>query len=165
MHQRKPWAGLTKRAPTLRREQRRHLRHSASAPNGSSTAPAAIREFFLLKLGTSKCAVPARSLPPTFWRAPDSQASTQQFRTIRANCRQRCGFDRALQFRCGVSSDCRRVGVNPEGPRARQTNVVIAGNPDTAEQLRNLGIADFIHLRSNAVEVLAGIQRLIGIKD
>ena len=34
--------------------------------------------------------------------------------------------------------------------------VVIAGNPDTAEQLRNLGVADFIHLRSNAVEVLAG---------
>lgn len=43
--------------------------------------------------------------------------------------------------------------------------VIIAGNPDTAEQLRNCGVSDFIHLRSNAVEVLARIQQLIGIKD
>jgi methylmalonyl-CoA mutase len=49
--------------------------------------------------------------------------------------------------------------------RDTQTNVVVAGDPDTAEQLRNFGIADFIHLRSNAVEVLARIQRLIGIGD
>ncbi len=44
-------------------------------------------------------------------------------------------------------------------------NVIIAGNPETTEQLRNIGIVDFIHLRSNAVEVLARIQQLIGIKD
>ena len=43
--------------------------------------------------------------------------------------------------------------------------VIIAGNPDTAEQLRNIGVVEFIHLRSNAVEVLARIQQLIGIKD
>ena len=49
--------------------------------------------------------------------------------------------------------------------RSAGANIVIAGNPDTAEQLRNLGVADFIHLRSNVVEVLSGIQRLIGIRD
>ena len=49
--------------------------------------------------------------------------------------------------------------------RRRQTDVVIAGNPDSAEQLRDLGVAEFIHIRSNAAEVLAGIQRLIGIRD
>jgi methylmalonyl-CoA mutase len=43
--------------------------------------------------------------------------------------------------------------------------VIIAGNPDTAEPLRNIGVVDFIHLRSNAVEVLARIQQFIGIKD
>jgi methylmalonyl-CoA mutase len=43
--------------------------------------------------------------------------------------------------------------------------IVIAGNPDTVEQLRNLGIVDFIHLRSNAIEVLGRIQQMIGIKD
>ncbi|MGA9584439.1 MAG: hypothetical protein WBQ95_03875, partial [Terracidiphilus sp.] len=49
--------------------------------------------------------------------------------------------------------------------RDNHANVVIAGNPDCAEQLRSLGVDDFIHLRSNAVEVLASLQRLIGIKD
>ena len=49
--------------------------------------------------------------------------------------------------------------------RGSHAKVVIAGNPDTAEPLRNLGVPDFIHLRSNAVEVLAGLQQLIGIKD
>ncbi len=43
--------------------------------------------------------------------------------------------------------------------------VIIAGNPDTAEQLRQIGVFDFIHLRSNAVEVLARIQQVIGIED
>ncbi len=42
--------------------------------------------------------------------------------------------------------------------------VIIAGNPDTTEQLTSIGIVDFIHLRSNAVAVLAKIQQLIGIK-
>ncbi len=49
--------------------------------------------------------------------------------------------------------------------RGSHTTVIIAGNPDTAEQLRQLGVADFIHLRSNAVEILASLQQLIGIKD
>jgi methylmalonyl-CoA mutase len=43
--------------------------------------------------------------------------------------------------------------------------VIIAGNPDTAEQIRDIGISHFIHLRSNAVEVLAGLQQQIGIMD
>jgi len=49
--------------------------------------------------------------------------------------------------------------------RGSHPNVIIAGNPDTAEELRDLGVVDFIHLRSNAVEVLAGLQQLMGIRD
>ncbi len=50
----------------------------------------------------------------------------------------------------------------------KQTNpakVIIAGNPETAEELGDIGVVDFIHLRSNAVEVLARLQRLIRLKD
>lgn len=43
--------------------------------------------------------------------------------------------------------------------------VVVAGNPETAEQLRDIGIFDFIHLRSNAIAVLGRIQKLMGIED
>ena len=49
--------------------------------------------------------------------------------------------------------------------RARGAVIVIAGNPNDLEQLRALGIFEFIHLRSNAVEVLSAIQRRIGIES
>ena len=47
----------------------------------------------------------------------------------------------------------------------RATPVLIAGLPETADQLKAAGIAEFIHIRSNAVEVLAYVQRLVGIKE
>jgi methylmalonyl-CoA mutase len=43
--------------------------------------------------------------------------------------------------------------------------VVVAGNPADADVLKAVGIADFIHLRSNAVETLTRLQRLLGIGD
>jgi methylmalonyl-CoA mutase len=49
--------------------------------------------------------------------------------------------------------------------RGSHPNVIIAGNPDTAVRLRDLGVFDFIHLRSSAVEVLASLQQLMGIRD
>jgi methylmalonyl-CoA mutase len=47
----------------------------------------------------------------------------------------------------------------------RETPVIIAGNPDSAEQLQAAGVADFVHLRSNPIEVLAKWQQRLGIKD
>jgi methylmalonyl-CoA mutase len=49
--------------------------------------------------------------------------------------------------------------------RASSVGVIVAGNPETAEQLRDIGIFDFIHLRSNAVDVLGRIQQRMGIED
>jgi methylmalonyl-CoA mutase len=42
--------------------------------------------------------------------------------------------------------------------------VIIAGYPDSAEQLHAAGIADFIHLRSNPIEFLTRWQQRLGIK-
>ena len=42
--------------------------------------------------------------------------------------------------------------------------MIIAGNPESAEQLRAAGVADFIHLRSNPIEVLTPWQQQLGIK-
>jgi methylmalonyl-CoA mutase len=44
-----------------------------------------------------------------------------------------------------------------------QTPVLVAGNPETVQQLRAAGIAEFIHLRSNPIEVLGKLQQLLGI--
>jgi methylmalonyl-CoA mutase len=46
----------------------------------------------------------------------------------------------------------------------RETPVIIAGNPECAEQLRAAGVADFIHIRSNPIEVLTIWQQKLGIK-
>jgi len=52
--------------------------------------------------------------------------------------------------------------LRTHGSRAK---VVIAGNPDTARQLRALGVVDFIHLRSDAIGVLAALQLRLAIKE
>lgn len=46
----------------------------------------------------------------------------------------------------------------------RTTPVIAAGNPDCAEQLRGAGVADFIHVKSNPIEVLSTWQHKLGIE-
>jgi hypothetical protein len=41
----------------------------------------------------------------------------------------------------------------------KSTPVIVAGNPaDSIEQLKQAGVADFVHVRSNAAEVLRSWQ-------
>ena len=47
--------------------------------------------------------------------------------------------------------------------RGAETPVLVAGNPETAEQLRAAGIRDFVHLRSNPLELLTRMQELLGM--
>jgi len=42
--------------------------------------------------------------------------------------------------------------------------VLVAGNPESAEQLREIGIADFIHIRSNPIDVLTAWQQRLGVE-
>jgi methylmalonyl-CoA mutase len=49
--------------------------------------------------------------------------------------------------------------------RGNRSIVVVAGNPESAGRLREVGIANFIHMRSNAVEVLAELQGQIGMRN
>jgi methylmalonyl-CoA mutase len=44
------------------------------------------------------------------------------------------------------------------------TQVAVAGNPECVEDLKRLGIAEFIHLRSNVCQVLARLQQKLGIE-
>lgn len=47
----------------------------------------------------------------------------------------------------------------------RRTPVIVAGNPENAGQLAEMGIADFIHARSNPVEVLTKWQERLGVSE
>jgi methylmalonyl-CoA mutase len=47
----------------------------------------------------------------------------------------------------------------------RGTEVIVAGAPDSAGKLQAAGVADFVNLRSNPIEVLTKWQQRLGIKD
>ena len=47
----------------------------------------------------------------------------------------------------------------------RETPVIVAGSPESKEQLEAAGVADFIHIRSNPIEVLTRWQQRLGIRD
>jgi hypothetical protein len=47
----------------------------------------------------------------------------------------------------------------------RETPVIVAGSPESKGQLEAAGVADFIHIRSNPIEVLTRWQQRLGIKD
>jgi methylmalonyl-CoA mutase len=49
--------------------------------------------------------------------------------------------------------------------RGVEIPVIVAGNPETSDQLKAAGITDFVHLRSNPIELLTKVQRQLGIKD
>jgi methylmalonyl-CoA mutase len=68
------------------------------------------------------------------------------------------------------SSDLEYLGLVTElalilAALGRETPVIVAGNPESAQQLRAAGVADFIHIRSNPIEVLTAWQQKLGIKD
>jgi methylmalonyl-CoA mutase len=42
--------------------------------------------------------------------------------------------------------------------------LVVAGNPKDAEDLKRAGVADFVHIRSNAVETLIAWQERLGVR-
>jgi methylmalonyl-CoA mutase len=47
----------------------------------------------------------------------------------------------------------------------REIPLIVAGNPESAEQLRAAGVADFVHMRSNPIELLTTWQQRLEIKD
>jgi methylmalonyl-CoA mutase len=47
----------------------------------------------------------------------------------------------------------------------RSTPILVAGNPETTDQLKAAGVADFVHVRSNPIELLTRWQHHFHIKD
>ena len=47
----------------------------------------------------------------------------------------------------------------------RKTPVIVAGYPDSFEQILALGVADFVHIRSNPIELLTKWQQQLGIES
>ncbi len=54
--------------------------------------------------------------------------------------------------------------MNAMKASGRETPVIVAGNPESPAALKVLGVADFVHPRSNPIEVLTNWQDKLGIE-
>lgn len=64
------------------------------------------------------------------------------------------------------SSDEEYPQIAPAVCAKAKVPVLVAGYPkDALEQLKQAGVADFVHVRSNAAEVLSAWQARLGVKD
>jgi len=55
--------------------------------------------------------------------------------------------------------------LNEMNSCSRNTPLVVAGNPENSEALKAHGVADFVHLRSNPIELLTKWQNRLGMAD
>jgi methylmalonyl-CoA mutase len=64
------------------------------------------------------------------------------------------------------SSDAEYLALAREICPQVKVPVIVAGNPkDQIDALKTAGVADFVHVMSNAVDTLAGWQKRLGIKE
>jgi methylmalonyl-CoA mutase len=85
-------------------------------------------------------------------------------------------FQNTHEIACGNADLIVLCSSDPEYPalaaqvlfalRAKdlQVPVLVAGNPESVEQLREIGIADFIHIRSNPIAVVTAWQQRLGVE-
>jgi methylmalonyl-CoA mutase len=147
----------------------------------AETADRVARGFEELRLRTERAAVEGKSLQILLAEIGDAKMRTarSQFAadflacaglsaqvTWFDNVEQIAGSEADLIVLCSSDAEYLPIAerLMPLVKFARKTCVFVAGNPVTVEQLKALGIAEFIHLRSNARDVLSRIQKLTGIE-
>ncbi len=135
------------------------LRTESNAGATGKTPRVLLAEFGDVKMRSARSAFAAN-----FFACAGFDIVAQQF----DNADEIASGDADLIVLC--SSDAEYLAMAAQVMRALQTRgrkppVAIAGNPDSTEQLRAAGIADFVHTRSNPIEVLAKWQKRLGVED
>lgn len=63
-------------------------------------------------------------------------------------------------------SDCAEIIISKLRENNAKIKVIVAGNPkEHIEELEKAGVDDFIHMRSNALEILSKYQSILGISE
>ncbi len=137
----------------LRLRTERHAARTGSSPR-----------ILLAEIGDVRMRVARSNFAANFFGCAGFNLVTRQFSSVGeiAEC------DAALIVLC--SSDQEYPALAAElmiklKALGRETPILIAGNTDSAEQLRAVGIADFLHVRTNPIEFLAVWQQHLGIED
>ena len=119
--------------------------------------------FVLAEIGDLKMRSARSGFAANFLGCAGFNLKTQRFASID----EIVAFDAAVIVLC--SSDAEYLPfveeLMPKLKAAGKTvPVIVAGAPETAEQLTAAGVADFVHVRSNVLETLAKWQQKLGIE-
>jgi methylmalonyl-CoA mutase len=147
----------TRRAATMYEDLRLRTERQAAAARK-------MPQILLAEIGDAKMRAARASFAATFFACAGFEIQIERF----TKADEIASVYSDLIVLC--SADAEYAGLAAElMPRlkalGRTTPVIVAGYPVNAEQLKAAGIADFVHLRSNVVEVLAKWQERLGIRD
>jgi methylmalonyl-CoA mutase len=136
---------------TLRLRTERHAANTGKVPC-----------ILLAEFGDVKMRSARSTFAANFFACAGFNIVTQQF----SDADDIAACDSHLIVLC--SSDPEYLGLAKElalklKSRGRVTPVIVAGNPECAEQLRAFGVCDFIHIKSNPIEVLTAWQHKLAI--
>ena len=136
---------------TLRLRTERHAANTGKVPC-----------ILLAEFGDVKMRSARSTFAANFFACAGFNIVTQQF----SDADDIAACDSHLIVLC--SSDPEYLGLAKElalklKSRGRVTPVIVAGNPECAEQLRAFGVCDFIHIKSTPIEVLTAWQHKLAI--
>jgi methylmalonyl-CoA mutase len=134
------------------------LRTERHAASGGKTPRVLIAE-----IGDAKMRAARANFAANFFACAGFEAARKRFR----NAAEIAAAEGDLIVLCSADQEYGALAAELM-PRlqalGRTTPVIVAGNPEAAEQLKATGIADFVNMRSNPVEVLTKWQERLGIK-
>ncbi len=121
-----------------------------------------VPEVLLAEIGDAKMRGARSNFAANFFACAGFKTEKRRFE----NAAGIAGTDADLIVLC--SSDAEYEGIatpliSEINRLGRKTPVIVAGNPESGERLKSAGIADFVHVRSNPIEMLAGWQERLGI--
>jgi len=119
-------------------------------------------EFLLAEIGDAKMRGARSSFAANFFACAGLKTSVRLFERAAEIAKAGAG----LIVLC--SSDAEYEGIaaellNEMKTLGLETPVLVAGNPASAEKLKSLAVADFVHVRSNPIEVLTKWQNRLGL--
>jgi methylmalonyl-CoA mutase len=123
-----------------------------------------VPQILLAEIGDTKMRAARSSFAVNFFACAGFRTTVRQFK----DATEIAATKADLIVLC--SSDAEYAGIAAElmsklNAFGTETPVIVAGKPESAEALKALGIVDFVHVRSNPIEVLTKWQERLGIKS
>jgi methylmalonyl-CoA mutase len=119
-------------------------------------------EILLAEIGDAKMRGARSSFAANFFACAGLITSASQF----GRARYLSKADADLIVLCSSDDDYEEITaelMDAMKTLGRETPVIVAGNPASAEALKKLGVADFVHMRSSPIELLTRWQEKLGI--